>query len=96
MVRVRSTQKLPSPVVERRTNPRTSAASTAIPVAAETKFCTVSAAIWTRWLIVDSPPYACQLVFEAKLTAVFQATYGSTAGKPAGSSGSACWSRWRA
>jgi len=27
-----------------------------MPVAAETKFCTPSAAIWTRWLIVDSPP----------------------------------------
>ena len=33
-----------------------SATATAIPTAAETKFCTVSPAIWVRWLIVDSPP----------------------------------------
>ena len=28
----------------------------AMPVAAETKFCTVSPAIWVRWLMVVSPP----------------------------------------
>jgi hypothetical protein len=30
--------------------------ATAIPTAADTKFCTASPAIWVRWLIVDSPP----------------------------------------
>ena len=33
-----------------------SAAITAMPAAAETKFCTASPIIWVRWLIVDSPP----------------------------------------
>ena len=32
------------------------ATATAMPVAAETKFWTVSPAIWVRWLIVVSPP----------------------------------------
>ena len=38
------------------TIPRMSATATAMPTAAETKFCTASPAIWVRWLIVDSPP----------------------------------------
>ena len=81
-VRVRSTQKLPSRSVRRRAKPRTSAMATAMPTAAETKFCTASPAIWTRWPIVDSPEYACQFVFVVKLTAVFQASAGGTASKP--------------
>jgi hypothetical protein len=44
-VRVRSTQKLPSWSVFRRANPRTSAMATAMPTAAETKFCTARPAI---------------------------------------------------
>ena len=44
-VRVRSTQKLPSRSVSRRAKPRITAASTAMPTAAETKFCTASPAI---------------------------------------------------
>ena len=56
VVRVRSTQKLPIVVDRRRVNPRMSATATAIPTAAETKFCTVRPAICVRWLIVDSPP----------------------------------------
>ena len=46
--RVRSTQKLPIRSVEARAKPRTSATATAMPTAAETKFCTVSPAICTR------------------------------------------------
>ena len=49
MPRVRSTQKLPMPVGAERANPRTSATATAMPTAADTKFCTVSPAIWTVW-----------------------------------------------
>ena len=46
--RVRSTQKLPMVFAERRAKPRTSATASAMPVAAETKLCTVSPAIWVR------------------------------------------------
>ena len=56
----------------RRAKPRTSATATAMPTAAETKFCTARPAICTRWPIVDSPEYDCQLVLVTKLTAVFQ------------------------
>ena len=56
MTRVRSTQKLPIVSERRRVSPRTRATATAIPTAADTKFCTVSPAICVRWLIVDSPP----------------------------------------
>ena len=48
VLRVRSTQKLPMPVVWRRMNPRITAASTAMPVAAETKFCTPRPSICVR------------------------------------------------
>ena len=44
----RSTQKLPSSMVFIRTKPRTEAIATAMPTAAETKFCTAKPAIWTR------------------------------------------------
>ena len=46
-MRTRSTQKLPSRSVRLRAKPRTSATATAIPTAAETKFCTASPAICT-------------------------------------------------
>ncbi len=46
--RVRSAQKLPSELAECRAKPRISAMANAIPVAADTKFCTVRPAIWTR------------------------------------------------
>ncbi|MGA8382223.1 MAG: hypothetical protein WB710_13960 [Stellaceae bacterium] len=48
MQRVRSTQKLPIALASRRTNPRISANAMAMPVAADTKLCTVSPAICTR------------------------------------------------
>ena len=64
-----------------------------MPVAADTKFCTPSASAWTRWLIVVSPPYACQFVFVAKLIAVLHATRGSTAGSSFGFPGSTPCSR---
>ncbi|SLH43401.1 Uncharacterised protein [Mycobacteroides abscessus subsp. abscessus] len=55
MPRVRSTQKLPtSPPRPTRTRPRISATATAIPTAAETKFCTASPADWVSGLIVVS------------------------------------------
>ncbi len=54
--RYRSCQKFPIPEVERRTSPRITAASTAMPTAADTKFCTARPAIWDRYDIVYSPP----------------------------------------
>jgi hypothetical protein len=36
--------------------PRMIATITAMPAAADTKFCTVRPTIWLRWLIVVSPP----------------------------------------
>ena len=45
---VRSTQKLPSRSVRERAKPRTRAIATAMPTAAETKFCTARPAICTR------------------------------------------------
>ena len=38
-----------------RAKPRTSAIATAMPTAADTKFCTARPAICTRWPMVDSP-----------------------------------------
>ncbi len=55
-MRTRSTQKFPIVSLRRRASPRISATATEIPTAADTKFCTVSPAIWVRWLIVASPP----------------------------------------
>ena len=46
--RVRSTQKLPIVACWTRAKPRISATARAMPVAAETKFCTVSPAIWVK------------------------------------------------
>ncbi len=48
VLRVRSTQKLPSIFVEWRASPRINRASTAMPPAAETKFCTVRPSICVR------------------------------------------------
>jgi hypothetical protein len=81
--RTRSTQKLPIESACRLANPRTSAIATAMPTAAETKFCTARPPVCTRCPIVDSPPaYACQLVLVTKLTAVFQAVAGATGPLP--------------
>ena len=55
VIRVKSTQKLPRWSERRRAKPRITAAATAMPTAAETKFCTASPAICTRWPMVDSP-----------------------------------------
>ena len=55
IARTRSTQKLPSRSVRERAKPRISATATAMPTAAETKFCTASPAICVRWPIVASP-----------------------------------------
>jgi hypothetical protein len=56
VMRVRSTQKLPTLFADARAKPRITATATAMPVAAETKFCPVSPAIWVRWPMVVSPP----------------------------------------
>ena len=48
VIRVRSTQKLPSLSVLDRMNPRISAIATTMPTAADRKFCTASPAIWAR------------------------------------------------
>lgn len=47
-IRVRSTQKLPTRSVRLRVKPRIRAATTAMPTAAETKFCTARLTICTR------------------------------------------------
>ena len=54
VVRVRSTQKLPTVSERRRARPRISAAMTAMPAAADTKFCTVRPTICVKSLSVDS------------------------------------------
>ena len=72
----RSTQKLPSVRRPRRMMPRMIAMATAMPAAADTKFCTASPTIWVRWLIVSSPLYHCQLVLVMKLTATLNAPSG--------------------
>jgi hypothetical protein len=43
-----SAQKFPMVPVDRRAKARANAAITAMPVAAETKFCTASPSIWVR------------------------------------------------
>ena len=94
--RTRSTQKFPSSPVRLRAKPRTNAIATAMPTAADTKFCTASPAICTRWPCVDSPEYACQFVLVTKLTAVFHASAGVIG--VAGSlrcSGSLPWINWK-
>ena len=56
VTRTRSAQKFPSSPAPRRAKPRMTAASTAMPTAAETKFWTVRPVIWLRYDSVDSPP----------------------------------------
>jgi len=64
-----------------------SAASTAMPVAADTKLCTVRPSICVRWLTALSPLYACQLVLVVKLMAVLKARSGAMPVWPSGLSG---------
>ena len=82
--RQRSTHALPIVAARSRTKPRANATSTAMPVAAERKFCTPSPSAWVKWLMVLSPPYACQFVLVAKLMAVLSARCQVTAVIPAG------------
>ena len=56
VMRTRSAQKLPSAPVPRRAKPRMTAARTAMPTAAETKFWTVRPTVWLRYESVASPP----------------------------------------
>ena len=65
------------------------ATATAMPTAAETKFCTASPAIWTRWPIVDSPEYDCQFVLVTNEAAVLNAWSGVDAGEARGSAAGA-------
>jgi hypothetical protein len=53
---VTSTQKLPSRSVDRRAKPRMTAMQTAMPTAADRKFCTAMPAIWLKYESVVSPP----------------------------------------
>ena len=53
---MRSTQKFPMVSDLRREKPRTSVIATAMPTAAVTNCCTVSAPIWEKYDIVVSPP----------------------------------------
>ena len=55
-MRTRSCQKLPSADTPRDAKPRITAASTAMPTAAETKFWTARPAIWEKYDMVVSPP----------------------------------------
>ena len=48
VMRVRSTQALPTVLALCRAKPRIRAMTTTMPVAAEKKFCTASASIWVR------------------------------------------------
>ena len=57
------------------------ATATAMPTAADTYWWSTSASIWLRWLIVDSPAYACQLVLVRKLTAVLKLSAGADRGQ---------------
>ena len=83
MTRTRSAQKLPiRPSCPDRASPRASAAATAMPTAADTKFCTARPAIWKRWPAVASPEYHCQLVLVTKETAVFHAPSLGQGGMP--------------
>ena len=93
--RVRSTQKLPSIFVLTAARPRTSAIATAIPTAAERKFCTASPAICTVYPTVSSGEYACQLVLLTNEIAVFQDSAGSTGGRSSEYGRNCCtlWSR---
>ena len=77
-------------VLAERARPRAKAAATAMPTAAETKFCTVRPDIWKRWPTAASPEYHCQLVLVTNETAVFHApspaarrTRATAAGGPA-------------
>ena len=80
-------QGIAAVVSEQRPCQTTETSSTAIPVAALTKFCTARPTICTRLLETDSPEYACQLVFVMKLAAVLNARPGGTLGNPCGLSG---------
>ena len=91
--RTRSAQKLPTrPAFSDRARLRANAAATAMPTAAETKFCTVSPDIWKRCPVAASPEYHCQFVFVTNETAVFHAPSLGRAGMPI-ESGRCCCSR---
>ncbi len=68
-----STHALPNCCDPVRTSARIKTNATAIPFAADRKFCTVKPAIWLNGDNVVSPAYACQLVLVIKLIAVFTA-----------------------
>ncbi|SKY82183.1 Uncharacterised protein [Mycobacteroides abscessus subsp. abscessus] len=88
---MRSTQKLPiSPSPRRFTNPLMSATATAIPTAADTKFCTASPSIWERLLITTSGEYDCQLVLVTNEIAVLNAVAGLTPALPSDQGSTPC------
>jgi hypothetical protein len=82
VLRTRSTQKLPSVSLRVREKPLTSATATAIPTAADRKFCTASPGIWAVKPSVCSPEYDCQSVSVTNEMAVLNDVAGLTPGKP--------------
>ncbi len=64
--------------------------ATAIPTAAETKFCTASPVIWVRLVITISGEYDCQLVLVTKEIAVLNAIAGDTPALPSESGSAPC------
>jgi len=72
--------------------PRTSATATAMPTAADRKFCTARPASCTVYPRVTSGEYDCQFVFVTNETAVLNARGSLVAGRPS-ENGSHCCSR---
>ena len=78
-----------------RARPRISATITAMPAAADTKFCTVRPTIWVRWLIVDSPRVALPVrVGHEADRGVERQRRRRRSTMSVGLNGSAPWSRW--
>ena len=75
-----------------RARPRARATATAMPTAADAKFCTVRPVICNRCPRAASPEYHCQFVLVTNETAVFQAPSAGSAAMPS-ESGRCCWSR---
>ena len=70
--------------------PRSSATATAMPTAADRKFCTARPPAWAAKPSVDSPAYDCQLVLVTNETAVLMPMSHGIPGRSR-PNGSACW-----
>ena len=65
------------------------------PTAADTKFCTVSPAIWVRWLIVDSPDVVLPVRVGHEADGGVERHLRVDVGQVVGLSGSQVWNRWK-